>query len=691
MSNTAFLQRPITASPEDWKQWNISDFRGGLNSGQPALSLRDNEFPALSNWLLDEQGNLTCRSGFEPYRITLGSSFSSMTSGTIRDMQMLEKDGKPTLYISETSTDSGTTFKKAVEGETDWIELGKIPDYNDKSSILVYGNNNFEDEFLFPDNEVPKRSVGTGSNRTLEDLGLGVPEKEDTGLFSNGNVELKIKVPEGTEAKSRAGIDISGTYYYKLTFYYDDTKSTKFGESAAMEEEYSASIDITDEDDSKYVEFYGLFKSKGLPDGVVKVNVYRSPAGAKNGPYKWVGSFSQTEIDDQVVNDNESNPVFTDTVAIDAQGSEIPIGFSDPVACYEPVLIRSTVWAFDSLIEGKIIWSNPSQIDVFPALNFAYLDGKGQRIVEFSRNIYIFTSTSIYIVKDGDPSNTPIKVSNLGTSSRQSVCVVGNGVMWLGDDEIYWADFNSFSQEGELPRKVGFNVIDKVKLIPREWLYLAQATYFENRYYLSLPSGGTNKNTETLVFDLRSRGWSRLDWSALRFATTSKIMLSASNTPNSIDFKNYIYEHSELYIKDILRDNGTAIDIPTSLLTKPLLFGDISSSVLINSTTIVYDGRNTDVTFTYSMPEQSPAQKTISMRSVSGKDYLYWAEDANTIGSNWDDTYWFSEESFVSKRHFKVGRNIKGDSLTLGVDMSDAGGTSLIGLSLHYEKLRSLA
>ena len=238
---------------------------------------------------------------------------------------------------------------------------------------------------------------------------------------------------------------------------------------------------------------------------------------------------------------------------------------------------------------------------------------------------------------------------------------------------------------------MGFNVIDKVKLIPREWLYLAQATYFENRYYLSLPSGGTNKNTETLVFDLRSRGWSRLDWSALRFATTSKIMLSASNTPNSIDFKNYIYEHSELYIKDILRDNGTAIDIPTSLLTKPLLFGDISSSVLINSTTIVYDGRNTDVTFTYSMPEQSPAQKTISMRSVSGKDYLYWAEDANTIGSNWDDTYWFSEESFVSKRHFKVGRNIKGDSLTLGVDMSDAGGTSLIGLSLHYEKLRSLA
>ena len=678
MPSTAFLQNPVNETPEPWQQWNLYDFRGGLNSGHPPLSIRDNEFPELSNWLFDEQGNLICRPGRQPYQITPHLSLAANTSGTIQDMHILEKDGKLTLYTAETFG-TETRFKKATRGDAFWDTLGTITNYSSNSDILVYGNQNFEDEFIFPQDAVPKRVVTGG----LEDLGLQVPTKENTGLFANQEVELRVVTPTGTDAKSRGGIDISGVYYYKLTWYYDDTTSTKFGESAEMDGEYSVTIDIATTDDSKYVEFYGLGKQIGLPTGVTKVNVYRSPAGAKTGPYKWVGSFTQDEIDAQAA----SVPVFTDTVAIDAEGSEIPIGFADPVACYAPVLIGNTVWAFDSNIEGKLIYSNPGQIDVFPALNFAYLDGKGQAIVEFNRNIYAFTTTGIYVISGGDPSNAPIKLSNLGTSSRDSIAVVGNGLMWLGDDEIYWADFNSFGVDGELPKRVGQKVIDKVYRTPREWRHLAQGAYFENRYYLSLPSTGQSRNTETLAFDLRSKTWSVLNWAAWRFATTSKIMLSAGLDVQN-DGLNYIYEHDQSFQSDVNLDGGNLIPIATSLRTKPMFFGHESAKVLINSTTVMFDGRATDAVFSYIMPEQAPVDKTVALGSASSKAYLYWAANDADTNSDWDETYWFDEESFVSKRHFKVPHNIKGDTLALKVTLADAGGTSLLGLSIYYESLR---
>ena len=141
-----------------------------------------------------------------------------------------------------------------------------------------------------------------------------------------------------------------------------------------------------------------------------------------------------------------------------------------------------------------------------------------ERLYKFNdQTVVVFKSTSIYAVSNliGDWGSNAVLdqvTSEFGLVGPRSVANVGSDLWFLsqrGVVSLRQTEQNKIQGVSEPVSTPMQPVIDRIDMATaRE---TACAAYFQNRYYLSVPLDGSQKNNAVLVFDFLNQAWAGVD------------------------------------------------------------------------------------------------------------------------------------------------------------------------------------
>lgn len=180
-------------------------------------------------------------------------------------------------------------------------------------------------------------------------------------------------------------------------------------------------------------------------------------------------------------------------------------------------------------------------------------------LATFQDNVIVFKERSIHQVSL-DSSGTPsvaLVTRSLGCVSHKSIENAENDVFFLSRRGVYVLgnepNFFTSIRTNELSSRIN----PQIKLISEANLNLVTAIYFDYKYYMGVPEGGTTTNNLLWTYDRRYLAWSRSKTST--FNAESFTILIDSNNRERLLFtasnEAKVYEVTQAY-----NDNGTAID-----------------------------------------------------------------------------------------------------------------------------------
>jgi len=138
--------------------------------------------------------------------------------------------------------------------------------------------------------------------------------------------------------------------------------------------------------------------------------------------------------------------------------------------------------------------------------NVGLLSFADDKLVVFNRN-------SIHLVLGSSPESASVQLitNEVGCLARKTIVQIGNNVMFLSDNGVYGANFQDlYNLRGsELPLSSSIQTtIDKIN---RQYWDQSVAVYFNNRYYIAVPTGSSTVNNTILVFNFINKQWESVD------------------------------------------------------------------------------------------------------------------------------------------------------------------------------------
>jgi hypothetical protein len=541
----------VEYQPDNFEQLVVSDFTGGLNITDPVITLPPNQFRTMLNLYYNRQGTIGARFPFRPYSFKTSTQDKPIVVDsdwegdmyrlkTLLDYQVFRETlSNGWSYNDEVHVVSGV-FEDIV-GSDDDVVLVAVYNSSDEVwtiiwaasdtvttavSVCPYKINQAFDLIIFPDDKNPERwspssttSGGTNDHIVgdLSDLGLTAPTAADS--FTATGV-----VTDSAEGLARIA---AGTVYYKFSFVYDDKNvTTRYGESASTvvtDGNCDTGIALT-ADATKKGKITITFTTVTVASTISKVRIYRAPDSSPEGPYKYVG---ETEV-----TSTTAITTFVDTIPWGEEGIEPPLAGSNPslsgseLSVLKARTVGAYIVGFDASMDHKLIWCDSGSPDVWTPLNFDYLDNTGVRAIEFNRKVYIFTGKSCWQKENMD--SAAVKISNIGCIDDRSIQEVGNGLMWMDYDTIYFADFVSqYGSKGDFPKDIGHRISESVNR--RLTTAIVNSCFFERRYYITYTDTEDNL-PRTYVYDVDIGGWTQHSAKHLAWARGSKTLYSLGAT-----------------------------------------------------------------------------------------------------------------------------------------------------------------
>jgi hypothetical protein len=284
--------------------------------------------------------------------------------------------------------------------------------------------------------------------------------------------------------------------------------------------------------------------------------------------------------------------------------------------------------------------------DYWPAAFFIDVaTEENDEIVElkvFRDALIIFCKRSIWaLYGDGRTINDyELKKINVpsGCIAPNSVQAVGNNIFYLSDDHVYSlfsTDENFISAEIiSNVKETGSSIEKTLKSIPLSDKEKAVGTYFENKYYLSFPSG------LTLVFDTTLGSW--VKWTNVQansFLNRDGVLFFSSN-------KGYVYKFDET----VFSDDGKTI--PFSMTTKNMDFGYEVQDKKFRRLWVIAKQFD-ELSSEFNVKAKIDYMET-NITDISTDQSMVWGE------GNWGETHWgFKEVIQNSLRIREKGRNIQ--------------------------------
>ena len=220
-----------------------------------------------------------------------------------------------------------------------------------------------------------------------------------------------------------------------------------------------------------------------------------------------------------------STPVFTRKVSVGLGFTHMP---APPYATYHQ---RRLVMPYRYTVAGpegqytardnldEIIVSDILDADTYDQIYGQYRFNAGTAdfnvgLLSFADDkLVVFNRNSIHLVQGSSPDASTVQLitNEVGCLARKTIVQIGNNIMFLSDNGVYGANFQDlYNLRGsELPLSSSIQTtIDKIN---RQYWDQSVAVYFNNRYYIAVPTDGSTVNNTILVFNFINKQWESVD------------------------------------------------------------------------------------------------------------------------------------------------------------------------------------
>ena len=174
----------------------------------------------------------------------------------------------------------------------------------------------------------------------------------------------------------------------------------------------------------------------------------------------------------------------------------------------------------DRKIFDEILVSDILDTDTYDQIygNFRFNAGKSDfnvGMLSFSDDkLLVFNRNSIHLVNSVEnPSiaSAQLLTDEVGLIARTSVIQVGNQVLFLSDNGVYGMNFiDLYNLRGnEVP--LSESIQKTIDTINKAYADKAVAVYFDNKYYLAVPTGTSTVNNTLLIYNFLNKSWESID------------------------------------------------------------------------------------------------------------------------------------------------------------------------------------
>jgi hypothetical protein len=169
----------------------------------------------------------------------------------------------------------------------------------------------------------------------------------------------------------------------------------------------------------------------------------------------------------------------------------------------------------------EILFSEPGFSDIYdPVFATSRLtQGGADRVVglfSFTEDkLLVFMRDSIYLFSGTTGSigsaNKALLTQEVGLLARRSVVQVGNQVLFLSDNGVYGLSFQDLYNLRGNDKPLSEPIQASIDDINKEFAKNAVAVYFDNRYYIAVPTGTSQVNDKILIFNFLNGQWESVD------------------------------------------------------------------------------------------------------------------------------------------------------------------------------------
>lgn len=644
-----------TGQSTRWEEYPIADFSGGLCTAFPESNIRENQQTSLTNYYIEDNHSLKVRGPYRPYLVATQESILTAAPLSFRWVKRGTSDYLLSYRTGALEYWTGTAWQDIVEA------TALTGSY---AQFIKFVVNDKEDVIICDGAGTPQRWIGSA---TSTDLGLTAPSESGVTATDGGS--------------GSRGVGTTGVYYYKLTYWYKSTTNTQHGESNPSGIITSGTITVTAGE-------YNSIDLASLPTpsgNTSRVYIYRSPAGNQSGPYRRVGFIT-------------TGTTFTDDIPEGEEDVQLPIDTGTAPKLKNAVFFKGRLWGVDGDVKNKGIYSAPNCADLFPALNHIYFPDNLIGPIPFKENLYWFTEKETYVTPNGDIDTypEPLKICNKGATSYRSIIDVGNGLVFQGEDNIYWVDFNTHSlKDGDFPIAIGEAIKDKIEDIPVNSRANTVACLHRDKYIICFTSSSSTSNDTTFAWSVKpgtrqlhkglSGGWNYLDWKANDVQDFEGLLYSADAG------NKYIMEHDFAaaagvdYYNKTEYDATTSHSIATKFATGRLHLGHEWSEKIISSLSVATETSGITYTATFDFDNNS-FQKSTDL--ALGTSTAVSGEAAARYGTAIYGTSTYAANPFrLRSTHKKIPTGSKTKNILLSLDSANSQDTALFLVKIYYKIL----
>lgn len=171
-------------------------------------------------------------------------------------------------------------------------------------------------------------------------------------------------------------------------------------------------------------------------------------------------------------------------------------------------------------IEDEIIFSQILDSDTYDYIygQFRFNAGTADYLVglhSFSEDkLVVFNRSSIHLVsnslKPKDAVSTLI-TNEVGCVARKSIVQVANNLIFLSDNGVYGVDFQDLYNLRGRDLPLSATIEATIADLNKAHMDKAVAVYFDNRYFIAVPTGSSQTNNKLLIYNFINKNWESVD------------------------------------------------------------------------------------------------------------------------------------------------------------------------------------
>jgi len=128
--------------------------------------------------------------------------------------------------------------------------------------------------------------------------------------------------------------------------------------------------------------------------------------------------------------------------------------------------------------------------------------------------LVVFNRSSIHIVSNSlllKEAKSTLITDEVGCLARKSIVQVANNLIFLSDNGIYGVDFQDLYNLRGRDLPLSATIEATIEDINKDYAENAVAVYFDNRYFIAVPTGSSIINNKLLIYNFINKSWESVD------------------------------------------------------------------------------------------------------------------------------------------------------------------------------------